>query len=76
MRLLLFWRRGMEKGTVKRISRGVFEYGGRQRQVGDRFEVELAHVPVMLAMGHIEAVEGEHGYVKPAKKRPAEEAAA
>jgi len=50
-----------------RTAAAVFEYGGRDRVVGDTFEVEDAHVPIMLAMGHIEPMEGEPGFIAPAK---------
>lgn len=46
-----------------RTARVATEYAGRRLAVGDRFEVEPNHVGILLAVGHIEPVRGEPGYM-------------
>jgi hypothetical protein len=40
---------------MERICKTAHEYAGRQRQVGERFDVEPEHVEVLTKIGHIEA---------------------
>lgn len=47
----------------ERIAKVSTEYAGRRLAVGERFEVEPNHVDILLAVGHIEPVRGEPGYV-------------
>jgi hypothetical protein len=56
----------------KRISRMVQEYAGRLVYVGEGFEVEEAHVSLLLHLGRIEPEVGEPGYVKHRRKQSRE----
>lgn len=47
----------------ERISKVAHEYAGRQLKVGDAFDIEPDHVPLLLALGRIEPAECELGYV-------------
>jgi hypothetical protein len=47
----------------KRVSKIAQEYAGRDVAVGEEFDVEEQHVPLLLSIGRIEPVEGEAGYV-------------
>lgn len=51
---------------MERTSKKDHEYGGKQLKAGDRFEVEdERHLPILLAFGRIEPIEGEQGYGQP-----------
>lgn len=52
-----------------RKSKMVQEYAGRTVLVGEGFEVEEAHVALLLHLGRIEPVKGEPGYVEPVKQK-------
>lgn len=47
----------------ERVCKVAHWYGGRDRVVGERFPVEPQHVVLELALGRIEPVEGEDGFV-------------
>lgn len=44
---------------MERICKIPLEYAGRQRTVGERFDVEPGHVEVLLVLGNIEIEPGE-----------------
>ena len=43
----------------------VQEYAGRTVLIGEGFQVEEAHVALLLQLGRIEPEKGEPGYVEP-----------
>lgn len=57
---------------IERISKIAHQYAGRELAVGDRFKVEPQDVNLLLALGRIEPVEGEPGYLSRQLSLPAE----
>lgn len=56
---------------MERTSKRDHEYGGKQLKAGDKFEVEdEKHIPILLAFGRIEPLEGELGYVAAGDQQP------
>lgn len=47
-----------------RVSKVEQEYAGRRVSVGERFDVEEAHVALLLHIGRIEPQRGDPGYVE------------
>jgi hypothetical protein len=47
-----------------RVSKMVQQYAGRTVLVGEGFEVEEAHVALLLHLGRIDPEKGEPGYVE------------
>ena len=54
---------------VERTAKVEQEYAQRQVKVGQRFQVEEQDVNALLALGRIEPVSGEAGYVQPYRTR-------